>query len=79
MLFCRLLSFLSFADFVRKQLFLKIVSGIQSESNGLDQTVWGDLGPNYLQRLSADNTSRLKLSHSLNVHVLVSFLVALDA
>ena len=53
--------FLSSADFFQNQLFLKILSGIQSEC----QTVWIkirpdilDLGPNCLQRLPADDTNR---------------------
>ena len=59
-----LLVFLSSADFFQNQLFRKILSGIPSGvSNSLDpdqarQNVGPDLGPNCLQRLSADDTSR---------------------
>ena len=59
--------FLSSADFFQNQLFRKILSGIPSVSNSLDpdqarlfvepEIVWPDLGPNYLQKLSADDTS----------------------
>ena len=54
---------LSFADFFKNELFSemnfsfqKILSGTISVSNGLDSY----LGPNCLQRLSADDKSRYK-------------------
>ena len=55
--------FLSSADFFQNQLFRKILLGIPSVSNSLDpdqvrHVVGPDLGPNCLQRLSADDTSR---------------------
>ena len=51
--------FLLSADFFLKSTFLKIISGIRSEC----KTVWiqirpKDMGPNCLQKLSVDNTSR---------------------
>ena len=56
-------AFLSSADFFSKLIFSKILSRIPSVPNSLDpdqarQNVGPDLGPNCLQRLSADNTSR---------------------
>ena len=55
--FCRLLIFF------QNQLFGKIPSGMPSLSNSLDpdqarHIVGPDLGPNCLQRLSADDNSR---------------------
>ena len=58
-------SFLSFADFFSKStFFIKILTVIPSETaNSLDPDqarhyAWPDLGPNCLQRLSEDDTSR---------------------
>ena len=63
MLFCRLLIF-----FFQDQLFRKKknISGISPVSNSLDPDqarhfVGPDLGPNCLQWLSADDTSRLDI------------------
>ena len=49
--------FMLFVDFFQSQLFPKRLSGTPSESNSLnpDQICQPDLGPNCLQRLSADN------------------------
>ena len=61
MLFCRLLIFF------QNQLVQKIISGIPlGVSNSLDPDqsrhfVWPDLGPNCLQRLSADDISRQRV------------------
>ena len=54
--FCRLFKF-------KNQLFEKILSGIPSVSNNLDSDqarclVGPELGPNCLQKLSADDTRR---------------------
>ena len=59
-------AFLSSADFFQNQLFRKILSGIRSVSNSFDSDqaryfVWHDLGPNCLQMLSADSTSRQRV------------------
>ena len=48
--------------------FSKILSGITSVSNSLNpdqarQNVGPDLGPNCLQRLSADDTSRQRVNN----------------
>ena len=57
-------AFLSSADFFQNQLFQKILSGIPLECKQLSKQfgfrhfVGPDLGPNYLQRSSADDTSR---------------------
>ena len=61
MLFCRLLVFF------QNQLFGKILSGISSVSSSLDSdqarhSVGPDLGPNCLQKLSADDTSRQRVN-----------------
>ena len=63
-------SFFVSADFFQNKLFAKILSGIKSEC----QTVWTqirpddfvgpDLGPNRLQKLSADGTGRQILTAS---------------
>ena len=56
--------FLSSADFKKKKLFQKIISGIPSEwqtvwiHNKAQHSVGPDLGPNCLERLSADATIR---------------------
>ena len=55
--------FLSSANFFQNSPFKKILSGKPSVSNSLDPDqsrhfVGTDLGPNSLQRLSADETSR---------------------
>ena len=54
---------LTSADFCSKLTFTKLISGTQSLSNGLDLdqrgcSVGPDLGPNCLQRLSADGKNR---------------------
>ena len=54
------------ADFFTKSSYQKILSGIPSVSNSLDsdqaqQFVWPNLGPNCLQRLTADDTGKLVL------------------
>ena len=59
-------AFLLSADFFKNKLFRKILSGIPSVSNSLDidQTrhfLGPDLGPNCLQKVSADNTSGQEL------------------
>ena len=56
-------AYLSSANFFQNQLFQKILSWIPSVSNSLDPDqarhfVGPDLGPNCLQRLSADDNSR---------------------
>ena len=52
-------AFLSSADFLQNQIFQKILSGIRSVSNRLDlDSVWSDLVPNCLQKLSADDIRR---------------------
>ena len=56
--FCRLLIF-----FFQNHLFRKNLSGIRSVSNSfhpdqLEHFVWPELGPNCLQKLSADGISR---------------------
>ena len=48
-------------DFFQNKLFRKILSGIQTVSNSLNpdqvgRSVMSDLGPNCLQKLSADDT-----------------------
>ena len=60
-------AFLSSADFFKIN-FRKILSGIPSVSNNLDPDharhfVGPDLGPNCLQRLSADDTSRQRVKN----------------
>ena len=55
--------FLSSADFFQNHFFEKILSGKPSVSNSLDPDqalhfVGPDLGPNCLQKLSEDDTSR---------------------
>ena len=55
------------ADFFQNHPFQKILSGIPSVSNNLDPDqarhfVGPDLGPNCLQRLSADNTSKQRVN-----------------
>ena len=51
-------AFLSSVDYLLQLTFTKkILSGIQSVSNSLDPNHGPDLGPNYLQRLSADDKS----------------------
>ena len=59
-------AFLSSADFFQNQLLREILSQIPSVSNCLDPDqarhfVGPDLGPNCLQRLSADDTSRQRV------------------
>ena len=54
---------LSSGDFFQNQLFRKIISGIPSMSNSLDSDqarhfVRPDLGPNCLQKVSADDNGR---------------------
>ena len=64
-------AFLSFADFFQNQLFSK---------NSFRNTIWvsnrlgpdqarhfvgPDMGPNYLQKLSADNTRRQRIKHKV--------------
>ena len=61
-LFCRLFFFLFCFVFFLNQLFQKNLSGIPSECKSLDPDqvqcfVGPDLGPNCLQRLSADDES----------------------
>ena len=66
-------TFLSSADFFQNQLFRKFLSGIPFRntiraSNSLDPDqarhfVWSDLGPNCVQRLLADNTSRQRVNY----------------
>ena len=57
--------------FLSKSMFSKqILSGIPSVSNSLDpdqaqQCTGPDLGPNCLQRLSADDTSRQRVNVNL--------------
>ena len=47
--------FLSSADFFKREIFRKILSGIPLVSNSLEPDIRPDLGPNCLQRLSVDN------------------------
>ena len=59
--------FLLSADFFQNQLFRKILSGIPSVSNSLDpdqarQFVGPELGPNCLQKLSAEDISRQRVN-----------------
>ena len=63
--------FFTSADFFQNQHFQKILSGISSVSNILDQDQAGllvgpDLAPNCLQRLSADDTSKQKSTYALS-------------
>ena len=59
-------SFLSFADYFQN-IFFNILSGIPSVSYSLDPDqvhyfAWPDLGPNCLQMLSSDDTSRQRVN-----------------
>ena len=67
MLVCRLLIFPKIIFF--QNIFFRNTIRV-SNSFDPDQArhlVWPDLGPNYLQRLSADDTSR----QSVNKHVII--------
>ena len=52
---------LAFSDLLQNQLFRKNLSGIPSVTNSLDLDQAGHFGPNCLQILSADNTSRYRV------------------
>ena len=57
--------FLSSADFFQNQMFRKIISGTPSDSV---KQFGPDLGPNCLQRLSADDTRRYRVNCLQVIH-----------
>ena len=66
MLFCRLLGFFSKSTFSKNSLRNAIRVSNSLDPDQARQNVWPGLGPNCLQSLSADDTSRQRVKEIIH-------------